>query len=201
MKTERSLRYAGSAGICVVCGLCAALGTTGSVKTGLAAGIIMAVVSVLTGLVTLAVRKLSASPARILFSLVIAAVFTSIADCVMQANFSDLREAMGIYLPLIAVSSAFLCECAFSASGNIRESASKLFAYAACGILALFVISSVREIMGTGTWFGNQIMPEGYEANYAFILPPGAFLTAAFVAEAMNVKGRKETEESKEGKS
>ena len=43
--------------------------------------------------------------------------------------------------------------------------------------LALGSIATVREILGTGKWFGLSVLPEAWPDWGIMVLPPGAFLT------------------------
>ena len=47
--------------------------------------------------------------------------------------------------------------------------------------LALFVIGSIREILGAGTWFGMSVFGSSYKPAMLFIMPAGAFFTMAAV--------------------
>jgi electron transport complex protein RnfE len=42
--------------------------------------------------------------------------------------------------------------------------------------LALASIASVREVIGSGTWFGLAVLPSAWPKWGIMILPPGAFL-------------------------
>ena len=42
--------------------------------------------------------------------------------------------------------------------------------------LTLLLMSTIREILGSGTWLGFQIMPEGYVPIGIMTQAPGAFL-------------------------
>ena len=52
--------------------------------------------------------------------------------------------------------------------------------------LALVMLSSVREIIGTGCWFGMQIMPEGYQPMAIATSPSGGFLFLGLLLLAVN---------------
>ena len=46
--------------------------------------------------------------------------------------------------------------------------------------LSITILAGFRELIGAGTLFGFQIMPEAYEPATIFILAPGAFFVLAF---------------------
>ena len=43
--------------------------------------------------------------------------------------------------------------------------------------LALLLLSSIREILGMGTFLGHQVMGAWFKPWIIMILPPGAFIT------------------------
>ena len=61
--------------------------------------------------------------------------------------------------------------------------------------LSLFIVGSIRELLGTGEWFGIKVMPEIIEPMTIFILPAGGFFTLgcviAIVAKLTNKKPKR----------
>ncbi|MBQ8093043.1 MAG: electron transport complex subunit E, partial [Clostridia bacterium] len=52
--------------------------------------------------------------------------------------------------------------------------------------LAITLISSIREILGVGTWFGVQVMPESYLPMGILIRPAGGFIVLGLTLALMN---------------
>lgn len=176
-------------------GLCPALGTTAAVKPALAMGIATAIVLIAVELVMTLLSH--AVPEKGLVSVLLTAVLTSAAEYVMAQNFPELRKELGIYLPLMAVSSVILSRVfAVSKNGSLAEALGDSVGMGIGFILALAAVSSVRELLGAGTWFGLQVMPEGFQPVAAFSMAPGAFFTVAFLAAAMNIKARRKASET-----
>ena len=46
-------------------------------------------------------------------------------------------------------------------------------------MFALFCIGSIREIIGSGTFLGLQVMPDAFEKWVIMVLPAGGFFTLA----------------------
>ena len=57
--------------------------------------------------------------------------------------------------------------------------------------VALTLAGAIREILGSGTCFGAQILPESVEPIGIFVQPPGAFLVIALFIIIMNAIGIK----------
>ena len=51
---------------------------------------------------------------------------------------------------------------------------------------SLTLLSSVREIIGSGKWFGMQIMPDAYKPMSVIITPSGGFLTLGILLLIVN---------------
>ena len=50
---------------------------------------------------------------------------------------------------------------------------------------ALFLVATVREILGNGTFLGISLFGEGYAPVLLLVMPAGAFLTLGFVIAAV----------------
>ncbi len=53
-------------------------------------------------------------------------------------------------------------------------------------LIALFVLGGIREILGSRTLLGLQVMPDFYEPWLIMILPAGAFLTLGLLMGLSN---------------
>ena len=86
-------------------------------------------------------------------------------------------------------------------NGIIKENPILILLLGMCPTLA----GAVREILGSGTVFGYQVLPKTVEPIGIFIQPPGAFLVIALFIIIMNAAGiktrqRKLVENSCDGK-
>ena len=52
--------------------------------------------------------------------------------------------------------------------------------------IGLTSIGIIRELIGVGTIFGFQILPESYEPVSIFVMAPGAFFVLAFLTAVQN---------------
>ena len=51
---------------------------------------------------------------------------------------------------------------------------------------ALFILGAVREFLGNGSLLGYTVLPEMFPRTLVMILPPGAFLSLAFLMVLVN---------------
>ena len=96
----------------------------------------------------------------------------------MQAYLPTLYLALGIFVPLIVVNCIILARAEMYAAKNgpIRSIIDGL-GIGIGFVLALTLLGSIREIIGSGSWFGESLFGANYQGALIMILPPGAFLT------------------------
>ncbi len=159
-------------------GMCPTLAVTGTVITGIAMGLATAFVLILSSLVVASIKKLIPAQVRIASYIVVIASFVTIADQVLKAYFYPISEALGPYVPLIVVNCIILGrQEAFSSKNSVGRSLIDALGMSSGFILALLVLSSIREILGAGTFFGYQVMGSWFKPWIIMILPAGAFIT------------------------
>ena len=77
-------------------------------------------------------------------------------------------------------------ECFCSSKQGLGTAVSDGVGQALGFALALASIATVREILGSGTWFGLRVLPEAWPDWVIMVLPPGAFLTLGVLLGAVN---------------
>jgi electron transport complex protein RnfE len=161
-----------------ILGLCPTLAVTGTVITGLAMGLATTFVLILSSLVVSSIKKLIPAQVRIATYIVVIASFVTIADQFLKAFFYPISEALGPYVPLIVVNCIILGrQEAFSSRNSIGRSLIDALGMSTGFLLALLVLSSIRELLGAGTFLGYQVMGPWFKPWIIMILPAGAFIT------------------------
>jgi electron transport complex protein RnfE len=159
-------------------GLCPTLAVTGTVITGLAMGLATTFVLILSSLVVSSIKKLIPAQVRIATYIVVIASFVTIADQFLKAYFFPISKALGPYVPLIVVNCIILGrQEAFSSRNSVGRSIVDALGMSTGFILTLLVLSSIREILGAGTFLGHQVMGPWFKPWIVMILPAGAFIT------------------------
>ncbi|MGB3861380.1 MAG: electron transport complex subunit E [Candidatus Aminicenantaceae bacterium] len=159
-------------------GLCPTLAVTGTVITGLAMGFATTFVLILSSIVVSSIKKLIPSQVRIATYIVVIASFVTIADQFLKAFFYPISEALGPYVPLIVVNCIILGrQEAFSSRNSVGRSLIDALGMSTGFILTLLALSSIREILGAGTFLGHQVMGPWFKPWIIMILPAGAFIT------------------------
>jgi electron transport complex protein RnfE len=159
-------------------GLCPALAVTNSAINGLAMG--GAVLFVLTGssfLVSL-LRNMIPKQVRITTFIVIIATFVTVVDFTLQAMAPTVHKELGAFIALIVVNCIILGrQEAFASRNPVRLAVSDALGMSIGFTFALFLLGSIREVLGSGSWMGIELFGAGFEPWVIMILPPGGFLT------------------------
>mgnify|MGYP005798307831 CR=1 FL=1 len=160
----------------LVLGTCPTLATTTSVSTAIGMGLAAAIVLICSNILISLLRKIIPDSVRIPCYIVVIAGFVSVVQMLVQAYFQDLYNALGVYLPLIVVNCIILGRAEMFASKNsVVDSALDGLGMGLGFTLTLVVMGSIREILGMGTFFGIQVLPEGLDTMAIFSSPPGGF--------------------------
>lgn len=160
-----------------ILGTCPTLAVTVSIVNGIAMALATTFVLVFSSLLISLIRKLIPNQVRIATYIVIIASFVTIVDLVMKAQFPDLSKALGPFIPLIVVNCIILGRAeAFASKNNPLRSVLDALGNGAGFFIALVVMSGIREILGSRTFFGYQVLPTAFEPWLIMILPAGAFI-------------------------
>ncbi len=172
-----------------------------STSLGKALGLALAtlVVAVAASATLALLRRLLAGAIRVPAWLLIVATCTAAVELAMRAFAYPLYQALGIFVPLIAVNAVILGgpESFVRADPPLPGMRASL-ASAAGFALVLVALGAVREALGAGTlgadldWLGASAQgwrPSALAGDYRFpllLLPPGAFLVAGLVLALNN---------------
>ena len=167
----------------LVLGMCPTLAVTTSAINGLGMGVCVLFVLVCSNLLISALRRFIPSGMRIPGYIVVIATFSTLVEMLCEAFAPGLYSALGIFLPLVVVNCIILGRAeAFAGKNTVVAS---LFDGLGMGIgftLALFVVASLREVLGNGTWLGLSLGMA--QPMRLMLLAPGGFITLGLVMAA-----------------
>ena len=167
-------------------GLCPTLGVTTSAINGLGMGLATTFVLVMSNLVVSLVKNVIPDKVRIPAFIVIIATFVTVVELVMKGYVPSLFDALGLFIPLIVVNCLVLGRAEAFASKNTIWSS--LVDGAGMGLgftMALTVLGTVRELLGSGAFFGLKLISG--DGLLLFILPPGAFIALGYLIVLANM--------------
>jgi len=157
-------------------GLCSSLAVTTSVFNGLGMGAAMTFVLLMSEIIISLCRKIIPSAIRLPCFIIVIAAFTTIVQLILAAFLPSLSESLGVFLPLIVVNCIIMGRVESFASKNsigkvILDSLGMGIGYT----WVLVAISVIRELLGAGSFFGMEVIPESYRLGI-FTAAPGGFI-------------------------
>ncbi len=171
----------------LVLGACPTLAVTTSAINGIGMGAAATFVLIGSNVVVSLLRKFIPNNVRIPAFIVIICTFVTMVQLFMQAYLPSLYESLGIFIPLIVVNCIILARAeAFASKNPVIASAVDGLGMGVGFTLALTLIGMIREVIGSGTLFGIQIMGAGYEPMLLFVLASGGFLTFGILLGVIN---------------
>ena len=173
-------------------GMCPTLAVSTQAINGIGMGLSTTVVLICSNLLISALRKVIPDQVRLPAYIVIVASFVTVTELLIQAYLPSIYSALGIYIPLIVVNCIILGRA--EAYANKHPIGLSIMDGLGMGIgftLALTLAGALRELLGSGTVFGLQVLPETVEPVRLFVQPPGAFLVIALFIIIMNAIGIK----------
>ncbi len=168
-------------------GMCPTLAVTTQAKNGIGMGLATTFVLLGSNIVISALRKIIPDKVRIPAFIVIIASFVTFVGFILEGFVPDLYDSLGIYLALITVNCIIFGRAEMFASKNgIAASACDAIGMGFGFTLALFLMGSIREIIGAGQWMGFNIPVIHNNPMLLFIMPAGGFFTLGMIIAVVN---------------
>lgn len=174
-----------------VLGVCSALAVTTQVKQALIMGIAVTLCTAFSNLVLASIRNWIPGSIRIIVQLAVISVLVIVVDEVLAAYMYDLEKKLSVFIGLIITNCILMGRAEAYAMGNppwpaFVDGLGNGLGYAG----VLLAVGTVREIFGSGSWFGFRLVPEvaynfGYVNNGMMVLAPGAFVLLGMLIWAM----------------
>jgi len=163
-------------------GLCPAMAVSNSLANGLAMGLATTFVLLCSSFLISAVRHYIANEVRLTSYILIIATFVTVADMVLAAGFPEISKALGPFIPLIVVNCIILgrAEAFAGKVGPLRALADAL-GMGAGFTFAMILISGFRELLGSGSLLGFNVLGPRFEPWVFMVMPPGGFLTLGLI--------------------
>jgi Na+-translocating ferredoxin:NAD+ oxidoreductase subunit E len=165
--------------------LCPAVAVTTSVKNGLALGLAVVFVQVMSSC-TVAIFKSVIHPrVRIPAFVIIIALWVSVIDMILPVISPDVYEQVKLFIALIVVFAIIISRLELFASKE--PLVPSFFDGLGMGIGFLFglcLTSAIREFFGAGELMGYDIL--GFKPLLVMVLPAGGFFVIGFIMATFN---------------
>lgn len=165
-----------------VLGICSTLAVTVKLENGLVMGAALTVVLMGSNVSISLLRNLIPHRIRIIAELVVISTLVIVVDQILQAFYYDMSKQLSVFVGLIITNCIVMGRAEAFAMANgpmasLWDALGNGLGYA--WVLAL--IGAVREIFGSGTLLGFNIIPKylyqiGYLNNSLMVFPPAAFI-------------------------
>ena len=183
-----------------VLGICSALAITVQLEPAVVMALSVFFVLSLANVIVSLLRNLIPSRIRIIVQLVVIATLVILVDEVLKAFVYDVSKELSVFVGLIITNCIIMGRLEAFALGNTPGKAfldglGNAFGYG----FILIVVAFFRELLGSGTLFGTQVIPlEWYIENGGFyanngmmILPPMALITVGVLIWIQRMRNRK----------
>ena len=161
-----------------ILGICSALAVTVKLEPALVMGLSVTFVTAFSNLVMSLLRNGIPSRIRIIVQLVVIATLVIVVDQVLRAFMYDVSKQLSVYVGLIITNCIVMGRVEAFALGNkpwasFVDGVANGIGYA----LILVIVAFFRELFGSGTLFGFDVLTRfGYTNNSLMLFPPMALI-------------------------
>lgn len=170
-----------------ILGICSALAVTAKLEPAIVMGISVIAVVAFSNVIVSLIRNTIPNSIRIIVQLVIVAGLVAIVDQLLKAYAYDVSKQLSVFIGLIITNCILMGRLeAFAMSNKPWPSFLDGVGNGAGYAIILIIVAFFRELLGSGTLLGFQIIPQsfydaGYVNNGLMILPPMALITVACI--------------------
>lgn len=166
----------------LVLGICSSLAVTVQMKGAFVMGLSVIVVTGLSNFVVSLMRNSIPNRVRIIVQLVVVSLMVILVDQFLKAYAYSIETQLSVYVGLIITNCIVMGRIeAFGLGNKPIPSLLDGLANGAGYAMILLIVAFFRELLGSGTLFGFQVIPHcfydaGYMNNGLVILPPVALI-------------------------
>jgi electron transport complex protein RnfE len=172
----------------LVLGLCPVLGVTTTMENGIGMGLATTFVLLCSNILVSALRNIIPPKVRIACFIIIIATFVIVVELMMQAYAYPLFLKLGLFIPLIVVNCIVLGRAeAFASKNGLFPSIADGLGIGIGFTLSLAALGGVREVLGTGTFYGASVFGPSFQPFSFMVQAPGAFVCLGLMLCIMNL--------------
>ena len=170
-----------------VLGICSTLAVTAKLEPAIVMGLSVIVVLPFSNVIISLIRNTIPTNIRIIVQLVVVASLVIVVNQFLLAYDYDVSRQLSVFIGLIITNCILMGRLEAFAMGNgpwpsFLDGVGNGIGYA----MILAVVGFFRELLGSGTLFGVQVVPQwcydhGYVNNGLMILPPMALILVAVI--------------------
>lgn len=163
-----------------VLGICSTLAVTNVLRNTVVMCLGLIFATALTSVTISAMRRSIPTQVRMMVELLVAACYVILVDIVLKAYAPDISKELGPYVGLIITNCILMGRaeaCALTNPPGIAfaDGMSSGIGYS----YVLMTIAVVRELFGSGTFWGMAVMPAAWVNWTIMVMAPGGFFMLA----------------------
>ncbi|MDG2385486.1 MAG: NADH:ubiquinone reductase (Na(+)-transporting) subunit D [Pirellulaceae bacterium] len=168
-------------------GICSALAVTSRMDTALTMSICVIVVVTGSNVVVSMIRSQIPSSIRIIVQMTVIASLVILVSQILQAFAYGLSQQMTVFVGLIITNCIVMGRAeGFAMKNDVKMSFMDGLGNGLGYSAILLVVASIREITGSGNFFGIEILKRvsdggWYQPNGLMLLPPSAFFLIGLI--------------------
>jgi Na+-transporting NADH:ubiquinone oxidoreductase subunit D len=172
----------------LVLGICSSLAVTIQLKPSVVMALAMTFVLTLSNVIVSMLRSVIPKNIRIIVELTIIASLVILADQLLKAFLFDVSKQLSVFVGLIITNCIIMGRAeAFAMANNPWLSMWDGLGNGVGYGVILVVVGALREMLGAGTLWGIQVVPESlYSLGYVdlglMVYAPGAFIAIGLIS-------------------
>ena len=170
-----------------VLGICSALAITVKLMPAIVMALSVMVVVAFSNLIVSLMRNFIPNRIRIIVQLLVVATLVILVDQILKAYAYDVSKQLSVFVGLIITNCIVMGRLeAFALANKPLDSFLDGIGNGAGYGLILIIVAFFRELLGSGTLFDKQVIPQsfydmGYVNNAMMLLPAMALITVGIV--------------------
>lgn len=190
-----------------VLGICSALAITAQLKASVVMAVSVIAVLAMGNVVISLIRNIIPSKIRIIVQLVVVAALVIVVDQILKAYSYELSKQLSVFIGLIITNCIIMgrFEAFALANGPWRSFLDGVGNASGYGLI-LVIVGFFRELLGSGTLFGIQVLGDpiaktglyaiGYENNGFMLLSPMALIVVGIIIWVQRSRNKNLIEEN-----
>ncbi|MDE6270993.1 MAG: NADH:ubiquinone reductase (Na(+)-transporting) subunit D [Muribaculaceae bacterium] len=170
-----------------ILGICSVLAVTAKLEPAIVMGLSVIAVLAFSNVIISLIRNTIPTNIRIIVQLVVVAGLVVVVSQLLEAYAYDVSKQLSVFIGLIITNCILMGRLEAFAMGNrpwpsFLDGVGNGIGYT----LILVVVAFFRELLGSGTLLGHQVVPQcfyeaGYVNNGLMILPPMALIVVGCI--------------------